>query len=610
MSKTLQNFYKATITLDWTIGTGNFYVSTKPTTSDGWLVVSPNNTSTREIVAYNATGTDSNGDYITITARGVGGTSEQIHSIGEPIRMNVTAEYWADMQTDIDDIIAAGAPNANESTKGVFEEATDAEVTAGTATGGTGAKLSITPAKLLTYLRTNNGQNQILTTTASQDLTAGQAVGVSLLSTGVAKALQSSSLASCDVATGQTLTQTQMVITPISGDKFIVIYEITNTTLRAVVATVNRSTMAVSLGTAVSLTTDSYKIENGTVDACTIDIDKFVVSYISSADTTISKAVVCTVSGTTITVGTPQTIKDYASGVMSVTALCKLDTNKFAYHNNTGGANQEVFACTVSGTVITVGTAVACGANIADAVMLAQLDTNKFVAYSVGEYVQVYTVSGTTITAGTQQSIALSGGDGVWGKYDIVSHTTNAFVVKAGNYYKACTVSGTVVTAGTEVADSGDYGFLRVVDSTNVTAWGNNATVITNLAISGTTITATTKVGDKMEFASGPHASRHGLFTTGNSYFVIAYPNTDSVRFFIEGQSIQFLGFVKSSVSRGASVDVVVRGKDSNQSGLTQGETYAVGAGGTLAIQSASVANETQYTANLVKAISATEIIF
>lgn len=113
-----------------------------------------------------------------------------------------------------------------------------------------------------------------------------------------------------------------------------------------------------------------------------------------------------------------------------------------------------------------------------------------------------------------------------------------------------------------------------------------------------------------MEFASGAHASRHGLFTTGNSYFVLAYPSTDSIRFFIEGQSIQFLGFVQSTVSRGASASVAIHGKNASQSGLTPGETYAVGAGGVLALQSASVATETQYTANLVKAISATEIIF
>jgi len=43
-----------------------------------------------------------------------------------------------------------GNVNASETTKGIVEEATDAEVTAGTATGGTGAKLFVTPAKLAT----------------------------------------------------------------------------------------------------------------------------------------------------------------------------------------------------------------------------------------------------------------------------------------------------------------------------------------------------------------------------------------------------------------------------------------------------------------------------
>jgi len=41
-----------------------------------------------------------------------------------------------------------GNVNASETTKGIAEEATDAEITAGTATGGTGAKLFVTPAKL------------------------------------------------------------------------------------------------------------------------------------------------------------------------------------------------------------------------------------------------------------------------------------------------------------------------------------------------------------------------------------------------------------------------------------------------------------------------------
>lgn len=44
---------------------------------------------------------------------------------------------------------AGGNANASETAKGIVEEATDAEVAAGTATGGTGAKLFVTPAKLL-----------------------------------------------------------------------------------------------------------------------------------------------------------------------------------------------------------------------------------------------------------------------------------------------------------------------------------------------------------------------------------------------------------------------------------------------------------------------------
>jgi hypothetical protein len=51
-------------------------------------------------------------------------------------------------------ISAEGVPDASETVAGVVEEATDAEVTAGTATGATGAKLFVTPAKLATNLAT------------------------------------------------------------------------------------------------------------------------------------------------------------------------------------------------------------------------------------------------------------------------------------------------------------------------------------------------------------------------------------------------------------------------------------------------------------------------
>lgn len=148
MSYDLQNFYKSTLLLDWSVGLGTFYVVTKPTVSTGWLVISPNNSTTREIVKYTSTGTDTNGDYVVVSVRGVGGTTEQTHTVGEPIRMNITAEYWNEMNTDIANIVAAGVPNANTTTMGGVEIATDAEVAAGTNTGSTGASLVTTPGQI------------------------------------------------------------------------------------------------------------------------------------------------------------------------------------------------------------------------------------------------------------------------------------------------------------------------------------------------------------------------------------------------------------------------------------------------------------------------------
>lgn len=63
-----------------------------------------------------------------------------------------------------------GNVNASETTRGIVEEATDAEVTAGTATGATGAKLFITPAKLATYKATFTYLNSVSTGIASRDI--------------------------------------------------------------------------------------------------------------------------------------------------------------------------------------------------------------------------------------------------------------------------------------------------------------------------------------------------------------------------------------------------------------------------------------------------------
>ena len=59
-------------------------------------------------------------------------------------------------------IPTGGVVNASETVAGIVEEATDAEVAAGTATGGTTAKLFITPAKLATHLGAEGTEGAIV----------------------------------------------------------------------------------------------------------------------------------------------------------------------------------------------------------------------------------------------------------------------------------------------------------------------------------------------------------------------------------------------------------------------------------------------------------------
>lgn len=117
-----ENFYRQTITRAITlVGATNIYVSAHPNPSEGFITISPASTTLREIVYYTSKGTDGNGTYITVTLanRGLGGTTAQTHAIGEPVRMNVSAETIQEISDALDQIVAGGAQDASTSTKGI-----------------------------------------------------------------------------------------------------------------------------------------------------------------------------------------------------------------------------------------------------------------------------------------------------------------------------------------------------------------------------------------------------------------------------------------------------------------------------------------------------------
>lgn len=127
---TLQNFFKTTVSTAWAVGTGNRYITTLPTATSGRLVINPAHSTKREIIEYSAKGTDGGGNYITVSVRGVGGTTNQTHDINEPVRSNVTAEVITDIQTELDlklddtQLDTDGTLAANSDTKVASQKAT------------------------------------------------------------------------------------------------------------------------------------------------------------------------------------------------------------------------------------------------------------------------------------------------------------------------------------------------------------------------------------------------------------------------------------------------------------------------------------------------------
>lgn len=123
-----------TLLTDWTIVNKNIPdIVDASTTAKGIVELAT--------IAETNTGTD---DTRAVTPDGLDGWtgSTQITTLG-----TITTGSWTASV-----ISGTYLANASETVKGVVEEATDAEVTAGTATGATGAKLFVTPAKLQTAL--------------------------------------------------------------------------------------------------------------------------------------------------------------------------------------------------------------------------------------------------------------------------------------------------------------------------------------------------------------------------------------------------------------------------------------------------------------------------
>ena len=236
----------------------------------------------------------------------------------------------------------------------------------------------------------------------------------------------------------------------IGSDKVFVIFRV-GANLYGVVCTISGTTTTV--GTYVQLASDAQTSSPDT-SVTTLEEDKVFVAY--PATDYFPKGIVCTVSGTTVTPGTSVTLLNESAtsdGMKSVA----LDSGRVMVTHRKGNYINAM-VCTITGTTITPGTDIQLSNGYVgyNGSSITLLDTNKvFVAYRNNNhlYSMVCTISDTTITPGTETELST-----LTYSYDASScvtlNSSKVFIAHRGadNALNGmvCTISGTTITHGAD----------------------------------------------------------------------------------------------------------------------------------------------------------------
>ena len=335
---------------------------------------------------------------------------------------------------------------------------------------------------------------------------------------------------------------------------------------KAVVAT--ESSTSVSFGTEVTFESggaDGYKIAYDTSN------DKVVICFRDYGDSDTIKAIVGTVSGTSISFGTAVSTGMQCSTGAEYNDIC-FDSNSnkiiICTRKTNASANQlGVVVGTVSGTSISFGSVVE-GSSAAIMYPKCTFDSNvnKVVfSYRLGSsgvgHAVVGTVSGTSISFGT--AVAFPSNATVYGQdicFDPASNNFFIWFCRQDNSDYATLLKGAVSGTSVVWADSGGSGAYNTQTNTSYnqdnTRWSITPTYSGKLAA----LTA---------------------YSNGTAKIVIFSTQTGQANF--TSQHKNFLGFAEDAISDGNTGTIKLEGNVvGNQSGLTAGTQYHVEDDGTL----------------------------
>lgn len=334
--------------------------------------------------------------------------------------------------------------------------------------------------------------------------------------------------------------------------------------------------------------------------------NKVVIAYQDKGNSNYGTAVVGTVSGTTISFGTPVVF----DSVNSTQMACTFDSNAnkvvIAYRDSSNSQKGTAIVGTVSGTSISFGTEVIFENSNTQSISITFDSSNNKVVIAYKDFYNssygtaiVGTVSGTSISFGSAVVFESASTTDTATTFDSSNNKIVIAYADGGNvgYGTAIvgTVSGTSISFGTAVVfDSVATTFTTATFDSNenkiVIAYRNGTT--SAKAVVGTVSGTSISFGTAVTIDTGDTYYLSATFNTNVNQVVIAYNSYDNtqdrvIAGTVSGTSISFetpLGFTSSTLSHNSAVynsagnNVVIAYLDEANSSYGTGVVYTTSA--------------------------------
>jgi len=354
------------------------------------------------------------------------------------------------------------------------------------------------------------------------------------------------------------------------------------------VAEVGATTLPIAVGSAIDFSGGASTGKGYYASVCYDTAnDKIFIAYADAGNSNYGTGVVCTVSGTTLSVGTPVVFE----GSSTTWTSCCFDSSNnkvFVAYSNSGGQGEAKVA-TISGTSVSYGTSSRIDggnpykASYIEAVYDAnagKVFTAYYDSYNVGAYGTVHTISGTGFSSGSPASFG-SYYYPLGITYDSTAQKIITTIQTSANtlFSVPVTISGTNWSYGTYLSigpcnGSADVSYDPVQDKT--LQYFNDSTANTGkvavLSLSGTTLSSGSQVNNTgssegyikavYNAASASHVIMWSTGSAGKARDVTISGTTPTLNATTTDWSSDYLDYIGAAYDEDQKVTVIATAND------------------------------------------------